>query len=369
MDPGTCQATYLLGLSQAHALQEQSVAAKTLQQRHKNARELADWLQSTNIGRTLHSCLPEDIMVYLTTHWLPRHVGTTTKLGHKLAAPGSLSGLKSSLATELEQLGRTGEWNPVTAQGNPMQSNQLRRMTKGYKADAAKQGYEQRAAEPIFSAKIKTLLEYLMAKQQELAGSDRLLLIRDGLIISMLWQSCFRGFNVGELRLSNFKTPTNSPAIPFLVPEMTLQAGSQLHIFPDVTKNRKGGHCTVTLSCDIMCFTTWLQLAVESSEDLKQPITNYIVRPLQRGTKVFAEKGLSSSAIAGRFNAHLRAIDQYTGETVHSTRRGKMIESTVAHQAPLEQVQTDAMILSKAIALRYIDTTRPTRVKADHASL
>ncbi len=75
MEPGTCQATYLLGLSKAHALQEQSVAAKTLQQRHKNARELADWLQSTNIGRTLYSCLPEDIMVYLTTNWLPRHAG------------------------------------------------------------------------------------------------------------------------------------------------------------------------------------------------------------------------------------------------------------------------------------------------------
>ena len=40
-------------------------------------------------------------------------------------------------------------------------------MTKGCKADAAKQGYEQRAVEPIFLDKIKALLEYLMAKQQE----------------------------------------------------------------------------------------------------------------------------------------------------------------------------------------------------------
>ncbi len=50
-----------------------------------------------------------------------------------------------------------------------------------------------------------------------------------------------------------------------------------VHIFPNVTKYRKGGHCTVILSCDIMCFTTWLQLAVESSVDLKQPIINCIV--------------------------------------------------------------------------------------------
>ena len=126
---------------------------------------------------------------------------------------------------------------------------------------------------------------------------------------------------MGELRLSNFKTPTNSPAIPFLVPKMTLQAGSQLHIFPDVTNNCKGGHCILTLSCDIMCFTTWLQLAVETSKDLNQPSTNYIVRPLQRGTKVFAEKGMSSSAIASRFNAHLKAIEQYTGETAPGEER------------------------------------------------
>lgn len=67
MDPATCRATYRQGLSKAHALQEQSVAAKTLQHRQRNARELADWLHSTNIGRTLYNCLPEDIMVYFTT--------------------------------------------------------------------------------------------------------------------------------------------------------------------------------------------------------------------------------------------------------------------------------------------------------------
>ncbi len=78
---------------------------------------------------------------------------------------------------------------------------------------------------------------------------------------------------------------------------------------------------------------------------------------------------MSSSAIGGRFNAHLRAIDQYTGETVHKTRRGKIIESTVHHQAPLQQVQTDAMMLSKAIALRYIDNTEPTQAKAYIASV
>ena len=201
-----------------------------------------------------------------------------------------------------------------------------------------------------------------MRRQQELSGCERLLLIRDGLIVSMLWQSCFRGFNVGEMRLSNLKTPTNSPAVPFIVPNIVLPPGAQLHIYPDVTKNRKGGHCVVTLSCDVMCFTTWLQLAVQAYEEDMQPITNYFVRPLQKGTKVFAEKGMSSSAIWARFTTHLKATSLYTGQSVHSTRRGN-IESTAQQGASIEDVQDAAMIKTRAIAVKYIDTSRPTRVR------
>ena len=59
------------------------------------------------------------------------------------------------------------------------------------------QGYEPQNAEPIYSGKIKTLLQHPLQEQQHSTATDKLLLIRDGLIISMLWQSCFRGFNVG----------------------------------------------------------------------------------------------------------------------------------------------------------------------------
>lgn len=91
-------------------------------------------------------------------------------------------------------------------------------MTKGYKSGAASKEDEQQAAKPSYSGKIMAMLEFLLLKQQTLPSKDKLLLIWDGLLISMLWQSCFRGFNVGELRLENIRTPTNSPAIPFIVP-------------------------------------------------------------------------------------------------------------------------------------------------------
>ena len=211
MDTSTCQATYLLDLKQAQNLQAHSVAPKTLKQHHQNARELADWLHSTNTGRTLQTCLPEDVMVFLTTHWLPNHAGSATNTSLKIAAPSRLAGLRSSLSTEFEQLGRNGDWNADTLKGNPMLSNQLRRMTKGYTAVAKSQGYEPQAAEPIYSGKIKALLQHLLHQQQHSTKADKLLLIRDGLIISMLWQSCFR---YGGAQAEQHQDPHQQPSHP-----------------------------------------------------------------------------------------------------------------------------------------------------------
>ena len=145
-------------------------------------------------------------------HWCRWYQLRILKTGHRLPAPGRLSGVKSSLSTELEQLGRTGECSPVGMQGNPMLSNQLRRMVKGFKADAASKGYQQRAAEPIYSGKIQAMLQFLLAKQYPLTGKDKLLLIRDGLLISMLWQSCFRGVQCGRTQAGKHQNTHHQPS-------------------------------------------------------------------------------------------------------------------------------------------------------------
>ena len=65
---------------------------------------------------------------------------------------------------------------------------------------------------------------------------------------------CFRGFNAGALRLDNIQLPTGESAIPYLLSEVMLQAGAVLHLLPDHTKNKKGGHCQITLTRDLMRF-------------------------------------------------------------------------------------------------------------------
>lgn len=76
-------------------------------------------------------------MCFLTTHWLPSHAVPQERWGRRVSFPGNLAGVRSRLSAELEQPDRTGDWNAVTMQGSPMLSNQLKRVTQGYNADAA----------------------------------------------------------------------------------------------------------------------------------------------------------------------------------------------------------------------------------------
>ena len=115
---------YSKGLAAAADIQQQSVKASTLKVRQSAMRELADWLHSTHAAsnRTVMTSIPEDILVYLTQHWLPNHGGAETAAGNRIAAPSSLSSIKSHLAQEFDLLGRTGDWNASTQSGNPMHS-------------------------------------------------------------------------------------------------------------------------------------------------------------------------------------------------------------------------------------------------------
>ena len=161
---------------------------------------------------------------------------------------------------------------------------------------------------------------------------------------------------VEVLRLSNIKTPTNSPATPFIIPQLTPQPGAQLQLFPDVTKSRKGGHCTVTLSCSI---TPWLQLAAAAYEEANQSITNHITRPLHKGHQDMCsetddiQRHLGQVHTAPQPDLHWQKWAQY--------QTGQDDRGRTQHQASIEAVQEAAMIRCKPIALENIGTSCPTR--------
>ena len=44
------------------------------------------------------------------------------------------------------------------------------------------------------------------------------------MLFTLLWQSCFRGFNAGAVRLENVLLPGGDSAVPYLVPVLMHEA-------------------------------------------------------------------------------------------------------------------------------------------------
>ena len=87
-------------------------------------RAVSEWLQTVNASgsKILQTVNSGHMLVCFTHPWLPHHAGLSISTEEHIAAPSSLAGIKSHLATEFELLGRNGGWNPATQQGNPMHS-------------------------------------------------------------------------------------------------------------------------------------------------------------------------------------------------------------------------------------------------------
>lgn len=354
---------YTAGLQAAAAVQQKAVKASTNKARHAAVTELMSWVHKLNMPtKSMQTVIPEDILVFLVQQWLPNHAGSATSSAELIAAPNSLATVKSHLSKEFAMLGRTGGWNPHSQQGNPIESLHIREFAKGYKNHATDLGYQKRGVVPLEEADMIQLLQQLYLQQQTLTGTVQLLLLRDGFIFSLLWQSCFRGFNAGGIRLQDIKLPTGGSAISFLFPTVQLQPGAQLHFIPETTKNKKGGHCTVTLTCDVLCFSSWFILLCHAHLAAGQPITNYITRPLNSSGKVFSEAPMSSSATWARLTKHLKQYGMYKGQSVHSTRRGSMLHHKEAHQASYDDIGEAAMC-TKDTAKYYTDRHRPTRIR------
>ncbi|KAA6419356.1 MAG: hypothetical protein FRX49_10615 [Trebouxia sp. A1-2] len=69
VDPMTCVTTYAAGLQAAVTMASKSVKA------------------STNTTRHRHTVTPEDLAVYITTEFIPKHAGSDATNGQQVTAP------------------------------------------------------------------------------------------------------------------------------------------------------------------------------------------------------------------------------------------------------------------------------------------
>ena len=96
--------------------------------------------------------------------------------------------------------------------GNPllvlMRSTTVATLRKGYGKDAAEKGYRQLSARPWTQQEVADVLDHLQRKIDKATGMPRLLLMRDALLFTLLWQTKSRGNNAGMWRLENLRLPT-----------------------------------------------------------------------------------------------------------------------------------------------------------------
>ncbi len=105
-----------------------------------------------------------------------------------------------------------------------MHSIQIRTMLTGYANHAAELGHQKKGAVPLSAAEMEMLLRSLHDKHHSMTGStESLLLLKDGLLLSLLWQTCFRDVKAGSLRL----LPTGGSPLPSLSPSQTARKREQ----------------------------------------------------------------------------------------------------------------------------------------------
>ncbi|DBB13186.1 TPA: hypothetical protein ACH3X3_004934 [Trebouxia sp. C0006] len=140
-------------------------------------------------------------------------------------------------------------------------------MLKGYGNHATQLGYQKIWAVPLTEAAMKLLLQSMheTCNSSSTYPHQQMLLLRDGMLFSLLWQSCVRGFNADALRLDSVVLPIGENAIS----DARVQAAGwcSAALAADTTKNKKRGHCKNTLTRDVMCFSTWFQMAVHHHAD------------------------------------------------------------------------------------------------------
>jgi hypothetical protein len=89
-----------------------------------------------------------------------------------------------------------------------MHSLVITKYLRGYSKFCKKKGYHPTSAAPWGEAELLVTLAHLHATLPASTGIPKLLLLRDGFCLSIMWQTMSRGDNAVDWRLENIRLPT-----------------------------------------------------------------------------------------------------------------------------------------------------------------
>lgn len=151
---------YHTGLAQGGARIDGRRSNSASRQELAGVAELCAWLAHLprEWGRNAYTVVPEDLVAYMESHWVTNH--GRTHVGDSPGPMASASGAKGHLLNlehYFSALGRVGEWNPTTLNGNPCRSHLVISWRRGYKRSQWLAGVRPIAATPVTHAHIPLL--------------------------------------------------------------------------------------------------------------------------------------------------------------------------------------------------------------------
>ena len=193
---------YTRGLTTAAAIAAQAVAPATRDRQQTYLTWLSHGLMGNGCLRTIDTCTPEDILVYITEDYLVNHAGAEVH-GGLIVAPGSLSAMVSHLRSEMERRGRDGPWIPATHAGNPLKSPAIHEFMAGYSKHVHILGFAQQSAVPMSLDNLNTLLGGYCIEINSVADcTSKALLARDACAICLAWHTHLRGADLCRLQVA-----------------------------------------------------------------------------------------------------------------------------------------------------------------------
>ena len=366
--PAAAQQLYTSALGQAATVISHATVDATTARRLTLGSELQTWLSSlpSSMGfpNTLQTARPEELLVFMQSSFIREHAGSRLPGSTELvASPQGVSCAFSHLSTLFESLGRRGPYDALSRAGNPCDSAEIRRYKQGYGRDLWQAGYQETSAVPMSEALTRQLIQHIDTLVSQSSSSfEKLLHLRDGLLLLFAWYSAMRGKEGGELCLPDLHWADCSPYFPNgYLPGTPVP--SEIWVYPThgtKTNKRSRIHqdpAHVEASSDpLMCFPSRLWSYLELSLASGHPISHFLFRPQTAVRGHFKESAYSSSSFGKMLQNHLSSIGKHTGETGHSFRRGTL-QATASKEGMLAAA-VQGRIKTPAILQRYLDPYR-----------
>jgi integrase len=279
-------------------------------------------------------------------------------------APSTLHGYLSSLSQCFERLlPDLGSWDGLLQRGNPVRSLLVNCSLEAYARSCSASGIMERSAVLLTAAKLRTLL---FCSDEELCGSlpnqQRWLVARDAAFFACLWASCRRGIDI--LRLTWRQLFASLPLLPLV--EFWASAGPAQMVLPpgilavpaqtttELSQRPRTIHLPTAapdeaVVCSVQCLHSLYLLKVD-------PVSHSVSldAPVFHAT---SGAPLSTASALNRLRLWLRKFSLYSGETVHSFRRGAP-QDTFAQGISRADLMARTGIQTPAVLDRYLDLAR-----------